>query len=68
LKTIRVNKKLHYLTDRLPKSNYQNGFEYEKNAKLNLSAKGKNEIKPSSLPSVNNVKSINLPKLERILK
>jgi hypothetical protein len=42
LKTIRANKNLHYLTDRLPKSNYQNGYEYEKNPKLNLSAKGKN--------------------------
>jgi NIMA (never in mitosis gene a)-related kinase 1/4/5 len=25
LKTIRANKNLHYLTDRLPKSNYNNG-------------------------------------------
>lgn len=64
LKTIRANKNFHYLTDRLPKSNYQNGHEYEKNQKLNMSAKGKNEIRPSG---VTNVKSINLPKLDRIL-
>jgi len=28
LQTIRVQKNLHYLTDRLPKSNYQNGYEH----------------------------------------
>lgn len=28
LKTIRAHKNLHYLTDRLPKSNYNNGHEY----------------------------------------
>jgi hypothetical protein len=53
------------LTDRLPKSNYQNGYEYESNKKMNQSAKGKNEIKPSM--HQNSKANINLPKLDRIL-
>ena len=73
MKTIRANKNLHYLTDRLPKSNYQNGHEYEKVPKLNQSAKGKNEIRTSghyqygSSSKHNSNNNVNLPKLDRIL-
>jgi hypothetical protein len=64
LKTIRANKNLHYLTDRLPKSNYNNGHEYEKNQKLSQSTKDKN---PVSLANYPQSKNINLPKLDRII-
>lgn len=64
LKTIRANKNLHYLTDRLPKSNYKNGIEYEKVAKLSQSTKAKD---PVSLANYPQVKNINLPKLDRII-
>lgn len=60
LETIRVHKNLHYLTDRLPKSNYNNGYEYEKVSKLNQSTKSKNPSLPSSMHPAKNV---NLPKL-----
>ena len=65
LKTIRANKNLHYLTDRLPKSNYQNGHEYEKQQKMSLSTKEKD---PVSLANYPNRRNINLPKLDRMIK
>lgn len=64
LKTIRANKNLHYLTDRLPKSNYKNGIEYEKVPKLSQSTKAKD---PVSLANYPQIKNINLPKLDRII-
>ena len=64
MKTIRAHKNLHYLTDRLPKSNYQNGHEYEKNTKLSMSTKDKN---PVSLANYPQSKNINLPRLDRII-
>ena len=64
LKTIRANKNLHYLTDRLPKSNYNNGHEYEKVSKLSQSTKAKD---PVSLANYPQSKNINLPKLDRII-
>lgn len=64
MKTIRAHKNLHYLTDRLPKSNYNNGHEYEKVPKLNQSAKTKNPSQPSS---IHQNRMINLPKLDRII-
>lgn len=64
LKTIRAHKNLHYLTDRLPKSNYNNGHEYEKVPKMSQSTKAKNPSQPSNMhPS----RLINLPKLDRII-
>ena len=63
LKTIRAPKNLHYLTDRLPKSNYENGHEYEKVPKMNQSTKAKSQ-QPSLL---NQNRNINLPKLDRII-
>lgn len=41
LQTIKVHKNLHYLTDRLPKSNYQNGYEYDGSKKMSQSTKQK---------------------------
>jgi serine/threonine protein kinase len=64
LKTIRAHKNLHYLTDRLPKSNYANGHEYEKVTKLSMSTKDKN---PVSLAHYPQSKNINLPRLDRII-
>ena len=64
MKTIRAHKNLHYLTDRLPKSNYANGHEYEKVQKLSMSTKDKN---PVSLANYPNTKNINLPRLDRII-
>jgi hypothetical protein len=64
LKTIRANKNLHYLTDRLPKSNYNNGHEHEKMAKLSQSTKGKDPVTLANYPQI---KNINLPKLDRII-
>lgn len=64
LKTIRAHKNLHYLTDRLPKSNYNNGHEYEKVSKLSQSTKDKN---PVSLANYPQPKNINLPRLDRII-
>jgi hypothetical protein len=55
---------LHYLTDRLPKSNYNNGHEQETNPKLSQSTKDKN---PVSLANYPQSKNINLPKLDRII-
>jgi serine/threonine protein kinase len=74
LQTIRVNKNLHYLTDRLPKSNYANGHEHEKVQKLNQSTK----VRPVRDPALaglggihhlhaNGSKNINLPKLDKII-
>ena len=52
LKTIRIPKKLHYLTDRLPKSNYDNlsdpGYSIEISKKVGISSKG-------SLPKIGKV-------------
>lgn len=64
LQTIRAHKNLHYLTDRLPKSNYNNGHEYEKNPKLSQSTKDKN---PVSLANYPQPKNINLPRLDRLI-
>jgi len=66
LKTIRVDKKLHYLTDRLPKSNYNNGHEYEKST---TTMKQMSSIKNKNAMSMNHagLKNINLPKLDRII-
>lgn len=64
LKTIRAHKNLHYLTDRLPKSNYQNGHEYEKVPALSQSTKTKPQQHPQLLHQNRN---INLPKLDRII-
>lgn len=52
------------MTDRLPKSNYKNGIEYEKVAKLSQSTKAKD---PVSLANYPQIKNINLPKLDRII-
>lgn len=64
LKTIRAHKNLHYITDRLPKSNYNNGHEQQKLQKLSQSTKDKN---PVSLANYPQNKNINLPKLDRII-
>jgi hypothetical protein len=58
LKTIRANKNLHYLTERLPKSNYENGYEVERTPK---NAKGKSGVN-TSLRS-----GLNLPMLDRVI-
>ena len=65
MKTIRANKNLHYLTDRLPKSNYNNGHEYEKGQKFSQSTKDKNIVSLANYPKPAN--NINLPKLDRII-
>jgi len=67
LQTIRANKNLHYLTDRLPKSNYANGYEYEKMTKLSQSTKVKNQREVGLIMNSNPSKNINLPKLDRII-
>lgn len=55
---------MHYLTDRLPKSNYGNEQEHDKIPKLSQSTKTKNPTNPSLVhPS----RHINLPKLDRII-
>lgn len=59
-----AHKNLHYLTDRLPKSNYNNGHEYEKITKLNQSTK---EKVPYSLKHPPEIRSINLPKIDRLI-
>ena len=61
--TIRAHKNLHYLTDRLPKSNYNNGHEYEKVQKMSQSSKTKTE----KTTIISQTKNINLPKLDRII-
>lgn len=53
------------MTDRLPKSNYQNGHEYEKVPKLSQSTKSRNPSKPTI--GMHPSKNINLPKLDRII-
>lgn len=62
LKTIRAHKNLHYITDRLPKSNYNNGHEHQQ-VKLSQSTKDKNPL----LNYPHNKNSINLPKLDRLI-
>jgi hypothetical protein len=66
LRTIRPNKKLHYLTDVLPKSNYNNGIEEDdrRGGKYSHSMKKKSSSRPGA-QQVN--KSINLPKLDRLI-
>jgi len=54
LKTIRIPKKLHYLTDRLPKPNYEN-----------LSDPGQS---PDSSPKFGKSLKSSLPKLNKILE
>jgi NIMA (never in mitosis gene a)-related kinase len=66
LRTIRVNKNLHYLTDRLPKSNYDNGHEIEKNNKLTPNTT-KQKHAHSNGHNISTIKGINLPKLDRII-
>jgi len=67
LRTIRPNKKLHYLTDTLPKSNYNNGVEEEdRKGKLSKSTKTKSSSRHMMIQQ-HNSKSINLPKLDRII-
>lgn len=67
MQTIRANKNLHYLTDRLPKSNYANGHEHEKVQKLSQSTKAKNPREPTIGMHPNPSKNINLPKLDKII-
>lgn len=67
LQTIRANKNLHYLTDRLPKSNYANGHEYEKNPKLSQSTKARNPKDAVMAMHSNPNKNLILPKLDRIV-
>ena len=62
-----ANKNLHYLTDRLPKSNYANGHEYEKVAKLSQSTKAKNTREMGMVMHPYPNKNNNLPKLDRVL-
>ena len=58
MKTIRIPRKLHYLTDRLPKPNYEN-----------LSDPGAKSIKDSpEMSYVHDIKKGSLPKLGQILK
>ena len=54
LKTIRIPKKLHYLTDRLPKPNYDN-----------LSDPGQS---PNASPKLGQSMKNSLPKLNKILE
>lgn len=65
LKTIRPNKKLHYLTDILPKSNYATDRDYEDKKGKYSHIKTKSSSKHLSLQP--NLKSLNLPKLDRLL-
>ena len=70
LKTIRPNKKLHYLTDILPKSNYNNNDEEDneggRKIKLSQSIKTKSSSRHLMMQQPNS-KSINLPKLDRLI-
>lgn len=65
LQTIRVNKNLHYLTERMPMSNYENGHEVVRSHKSSKQTK----IVANGQQSMNisNVRSINLPRLDRIV-
>ena len=57
MKTIRLPKKLHYLTDRLPKPNYDNFSENDKGSSLKNSPslnKDRNMSK-GSLPRINHI-------------
>ena len=57
LQTIRADKKLHYLTDRLPQSNYQNGFDInrEKSLKVNRTVKALHSSPKGVLPKIDRV-------------
>lgn len=61
MKTIRAHKNLHYLTDRLPKSNYD-GENEGGIGKASQSGKQK-----SSSSTNNSLKGLNLPALDRIV-
>ncbi len=64
MRTIRPNKKLHYLTDILPKANY--GLDEDDRRGKYSQIKKKSSSKHLTMqPS--NLKSINLPKLDRLL-
>ena len=65
LQTIRADKKLHYLTDRLPQSNYQNGFDISDraNTKMTPGPRSKNTLSYN----YSNARNINLPKLDRLI-
>lgn len=57
LKTIRLPKKLHYLTDRLPKPNYDNFSDNDKGSSLKNSPslnKDRN-LSKGSLPRINHI-------------
>ena len=63
IQTIRPDRKLHYLTDRLPQSNYQNGLQYERStAKMTPGGRTKGTSSQSY-----GIRNVNLPKLERII-
>lgn len=53
-----MNKNLHYLTERLPKSNYENGYEVEPRAPK----KGRQNVVSGSLRG-----GLNLPLLDRVI-
>jgi hypothetical protein len=61
MKTIRLPKKLHYLTDRLPKPNYDN---YSENDKGSSSLKNS----PSMHQKERNLSKGSLPRLNQILQ
>ena len=65
LQTIRADKKLHYLTDRLPQSNYQNGFDVNERANTKMTPGGRSKNTLSY--NYSNTRNINLPKLDRII-
>jgi len=55
------------LTDRLPKSNYNNGHEYEKSTTTTKNISQTKNTKNSMSMNYGNMKNINLPKLDRII-
>ena len=63
LKTIRAHKNLHFLTERLPKSNYENGYEVERTPK---STAPKHHTK-SNVSTNNSLRGLNLPPLDRLI-
>lgn len=64
LNTIRVPKKLHYLTERLPESNYR---IKNKKASFSVSKDSANSNLPNNY-SINKMNHDGFPKLDRILK
>ena len=61
LKTIRAHKNLHYLTDRLPKSNYE-GEQKIEHPKKGLSNKQKTSVSTNI-----SLRGLNLPALDRVI-